>query len=275
MRNKIGLILVLMLYTAVSLADNLEQALLLTKAYVHKSSQSLELKSKFMDVSGAAQTLSQYIDNKINISKVSCENGKIAFVNSEDFLAFRTGTLSLHFCSNALIDTSAEELAQTIIHELLHLVTKESDEDSVTKKELLIVLYGGGAPSLSYLQDFPIADVKIEEIINEPDYEWFKDIGIKSTDDFLIAQARSYAITAYSKRIQAILNLFGDKKNLVLNQQDQLGFTPLMLAVRENNIDCVKVLLKNGANLHLKAKSGETARDIAVKYRRQEMMSLL
>jgi len=51
-----------------------------------------------------------------------------------------------------------------------------------------------------------------------------------------------------------------------VNAKDKDGFTPLMIASMYGHIDCIRELIKAGANVNLKNKNGETALMIAEKY---------
>lgn len=53
------------------------------------------------------------------------------------------------------------------------------------------------------------------------------------------------------------------------------GKTPLMYAVKYNNLNMVKALIKAGANTKAKTGSGRTALDYAKKYKRQEIATYL
>ncbi|HLE13037.1 MAG: hypothetical protein A2451_00135 [Bdellovibrionales bacterium RIFOXYC2_FULL_39_8] len=275
MRVSILLLAMLTINNGFGATRELDFAKQMMIAYVTNASSSIDFINKFPEVNETVSKFRAAINEDLNILTVDCPAGKIAFVNNDDSISYnKEGKLQIHICRETL-KTSAEEIAQTLIHELIHLIDHDPEEESTTKKELLIVYFGGGAPSLSYMQDFPINEVSIEEVLDTEEYRWLKIIGIDTTDDFLIALARSYAITGYSKRIQKILSSFGSRKNIVLNFQDNLGQTPIMLAIREGNIDCVKVLLENGAKLDLKSNSGETALGIAKKYQRSESLKLL
>lgn len=52
-------------------------------------------------------------------------------------------------------------------------------------------------------------------------------------------------------------------------------FTPLMESVTSNRIDILKILLENGANLHLKDKFGFSATDFARKMNKKELLKIL
>jgi len=56
---------------------------------------------------------------------------------------------------------------------------------------------------------------------------------------------------------------------------DTEGYTVLMMAARNDNADLVKFLVKEGADLNLKAKDGSTALSLAKKGKKDEMVKLL
>ena len=60
-----------------------------------------------------------------------------------------------------------------------------------------------------------------------------------------------------------------------INAQDQEGGTALMWAVARKHPECVKLLLRDGANRGVRRKSGETAMDLAKRSAQLEMVSLL
>lgn len=57
--------------------------------------------------------------------------------------------------------------------------------------------------------------------------------------------------------------LLADTESHSPNQRDQLGSTPLHLAVRANNVEMVQLLLGSGANGNLTDGRGQTAMDMA------------
>jgi hypothetical protein len=58
-------------------------------------------------------------------------------------------------------------------------------------------------------------------------------------------------------------------------RDDDGGRTALMLAAGEGQIECVKSLLRYGANIHAKDESGKTARDIALARKRTEVVEFI
>jgi hypothetical protein len=65
------------------------------------------------------------------------------------------------------------------------------------------------------------------------------------------------------------------KKEVNINTRDKYGNTPLILAVQENNIKVVKVLIGNGADVFLKNKNGVSALSLASSRKRAEIAALL
>ena len=74
-----------------------------------------------------------------------------------------------------------------------------------------------------------------------------------------------------------------DRKNIfsyLLNNNADVnkicgGQSPLMIAGRYGKADLAKTLLKKGAQKNLKNEKGETAKDIAVKYKQESLTSVL
>eukprot|EP01038_Epipyxis_sp_PR26KG_P013653 gene13653-18322_t len=58
--------------------------------------------------------------------------------------------------------------------------------------------------------------------------------------------------------IQLMVNKIS-KENLIIDARDRYGWTPLYCAAHHGNIDCVKLLLEIGADVHIKNLSGKTA----------------
>ncbi len=52
-------------------------------------------------------------------------------------------------------------------------------------------------------------------------------------------------------------------KGVSINQKNNAGWTPLMLACLVNDVKIAIELIKNGANINLKNNEGQTAMDIA------------
>jgi hypothetical protein len=59
-----------------------------------------------------------------------------------------------------------------------------------------------------------------------------------------------------------------------INARDEDGNTPLILAARQGNSDCCKVLLQHGANIHAKNSKGMDAITLAVRSRHAETAAL-
>lgn len=53
------------------------------------------------------------------------------------------------------------------------------------------------------------------------------------------------------------------------------GYTPLMIAARNNKLELVNFLIKNGANVNAKSKDGNTALSLAVKKGHQRIIDVL
>ena len=60
-----------------------------------------------------------------------------------------------------------------------------------------------------------------------------------------------------------------------INQQNVSGNTPLHYCVKENNVDCLKLLLKAGADPNIKNDAHESPFDIAKKEDLKECLQLL
>ncbi|MEK7434046.1 MAG: ankyrin repeat domain-containing protein [Cyanobacteriota bacterium] len=60
-----------------------------------------------------------------------------------------------------------------------------------------------------------------------------------------------------------------------INEKDEFGKTPLMLATEENNLPLVKFLLENGADINLENKSQNTALNIAILNKNKETINFL
>jgi hypothetical protein len=66
----------------------------------------------------------------------------------------------------------------------------------------------------------------------------------------------------YPEVIQTLSDLTGNR--LIINAQDKYGWTPLHSACHHGNIDCVKLLIKLGANVQLTERVGKTPLHLAV-----------
>lgn len=67
--------------------------------------------------------------------------------------------------------------------------------------------------------------------------------------------------------------LRGRKVNVNLSNSD--GWTPLQLAARRGSLQCVKLLLEAGANVHARTQAGKTPRDLAAANGRQDVVPVL
>ena len=65
------------------------------------------------------------------------------------------------------------------------------------------------------------------------------------------------------------------KKGLNIDAQNSYGNTALIYAVYSGNIETVKCLVKNKANLHVKNNLGKTAIDIAKENNAENILQLL
>lgn len=64
-------------------------------------------------------------------------------------------------------------------------------------------------------------------------------------------------------------------ENTAVNASDKIGATPLMYAARNNQIECMKILLEAGADRSLQTKKGYTALWFAENNHHEDAASLL
>ena len=76
------------------------------------------------------------------------------------------------------------------------------------------------------------------------------DFGLKPQKKDIFYVSERYGVDEVKKMIDAGIDV---------NQQNVLGFTPLLIAVNENNLDIVKFLVSQDADLKLKNNRGEDA----------------
>jgi ankyrin repeat protein len=60
-----------------------------------------------------------------------------------------------------------------------------------------------------------------------------------------------------------------------INQQDKKGRTALMIAVQTGDLSTVQLLLRNNADPHIKDNNGETAYDIAIKHKKNRIVTAI
>lgn len=65
------------------------------------------------------------------------------------------------------------------------------------------------------------------------------------------------------------------KKGANPNVQSSLGSTLLMIAAQSNDVDCCKFLINSGASTSIENHNGETAADIAEKFKNSETLMYL
>ncbi|XP_028418624.1 G patch domain and ankyrin repeat-containing protein 1-like [Dendronephthya gigantea] len=82
------------------------------------------------------------------------------------------------------------------------------------------------------------------------------------TDRCTIRQVNSFLRMAQEGDLSGLQEIIRDKK-VDINAKDQFGWTALMCSARSGHRTCIKLLLKEGADVKLQNSKGETARDIA------------
>ncbi len=97
-----------------------------------------------------------------------------------------------------------------------------------------------------------------------------KDIDINKNDYF---GRLALNPASYFARIKVVEFLI--KKGADVNTKDKYGYTPLLQAVRRKNIEIIQILLENGADPDIANNKGNTARGIAEKMGRKDILELL
>ena len=82
------------------------------------------------------------------------------------------------------------------------------------------------------------------------------------SDAYTTRQINSFLKMAQEGDISGVQAMIWGKK-LDINAKDQFGWTALMCATKSGHKGCVKLLLREGADIKLKNNKSETARDIA------------
>ena len=121
--------------------------------------------------------------------------------------------------------------------------------------------------------EYSLEKVEIFEIIRPKD--WKKDINIINLNPINLSINEYNALSLNNKNNYKPLHFasyFGDEKSVIqiLNQdkkeidvKSKNGYTPLFLAVNNNNYNIVKILINNGANKNIENKEGKKPIDIA------------
>lgn len=73
----------------------------------------------------------------------------------------------------------------------------------------------------------------------------------------MTVEAQDIFAAARANNVEELKNLVANKVDI--NQENQQGFTPLILAVYNNSLEATQFLIKNGANVNAQDKSGNTA----------------
>ncbi len=72
-----------------------------------------------------------------------------------------------------------------------------------------------------------------------------------------------------------IMNALLEKDNIDLNQKNELGYTPLMLALLMGNHACAHALLNSGANIDIPANDGTTPLSLAQKMNATDLIQVI
>ena len=94
------------------------------------------------------------------------------------------------------------------------------------------------------------------------------------TNDPLFTQLHHAALFGNIDGVRAILTQWSDVI-ILINQQTAKGFTPLHLAVSENNFDIVAELMKHCVDTSLKCNAGYTAAELAAYFHSDSCADLI
>lgn len=100
----------------------------------------------------------------------------------------------------------------------------------------------------------------------------------KEQDLFFLAARGEYLETKYSKRPKAtkqMLEYVYSLKHFDINNQDDIGSTPLIAAAASGNIEAVEFLLEKGADTSIKNTRGYDAKEAAMYYKYQKIANLI
>lgn len=100
----------------------------------------------------------------------------------------------------------------------------------------------------------------------------------KEQDLFFLAARGEYLETKYSKRPKAtkqMLEYVYSLKHFDINNQDDIGSTPLIAAAASGNIEAVEFLLEKGADTSIKNTRGYDAKEAAMYYKYQKIVNLI
>lgn len=164
--------------------------------------------------------------------------------------------------SKSHLNAMLTEIGYTIQHDLRSQVIEKycPDSDEIDERKWLEFLEKYQAPSYYYGQRLrqycgrgQISDV-IQLLCRGCDVNTGDGEGLTSLH---------YASEAnYPDVIQTLYDLTGS--HLAINAQDKYGWTPLHSACHHGNIDCVKLLIKLGADVTVTEKVGKTPLHLAV-----------
>ena len=158
------------------------------------------------------------------------------------------------------LDDQRTPLMEAVIHQDIEQVKKLIEEDvNVNAQDR------HGNTALMYAVNMENLEI-IKLLINNR-----ADVTIQRTNDGWTPLMEATGI--YNNKIEIMQLLIDSGANI--NVQDSLGYTPLMWATLQEDLEAVKLLVNSGADISIENNRGDTAIDLAITYESNDIADYL
>ncbi|CAK87120.1 unnamed protein product (macronuclear) [Paramecium tetraurelia] len=217
-----------------------------------------ELSQEEIDFMSIEEQLKQCLRSKINTSKV--------------------------FNGTYLIDPTINDLKKINLHgkrQLHHLLSKEPQK-KLNKKTSLLQRQSSIVNPLQYRKP-SIQSMEVEDVTQ---YMSSKILESKANVEQLVERLKQPEISEKQKYFfylvqncdcKALNSLIQDKSfdKSIINEPDQKGFCAVHIAIKKQNPQLLKLLLKNGARTNILTKNGKSLQQLSELYQNQEIIEIL
>ncbi|CAD8102490.1 unnamed protein product [Paramecium primaurelia] len=188
------------------------------------------------------------------------------------------------FNGTYLVDPSINDLklkSQTS-KPYLHMLQKMEPQKRIAKKTQSLKRQSS-ILNPQYCKQSSIQSMEIEDVT---DYMSSRLIESKANIEQLVEKYKIIELLPEQKQffnfvqncdIKSLLILFQDKSfdPSLINSSDEKGFYPIHIAIKKQNIQLLKLLLKYGAKVDVKTRKGKTIKELSQIYENQEIIDFL